>query len=109
VKRKSVWAKSGSTPDWLDVEAALRAIADLYSVTSMVTILPEGTGATGGMKIAISSTWETIDPCPGDATVITARLSQCYSGDALPAFVLGGIIQHEYELEIAMKHQNNAR
>jgi len=106
-KSKS-WKNGGITPDWLDVEAALRVIAELYSVTTMVTILPDGIGSSGGLKIAITSHWDIPGNGNTEGTVITARHSQCYSPESLPAFVLGGIVQHDYEMSISYPHQNNA-
>jgi hypothetical protein len=95
------WAKSGSVPDWIDVEAALRAVADIHLATTMVTILPVGTGATGGLRIAISSSWERLDGSLEPECVITERLVADHSNDSLPSIVMGGVYQHDYDIGIA--------
>jgi len=83
----------------MDVEMALRAVAELYSGTTMVTILPEGNGSSGGMKVAITTSWTVLPGSLLPDTVVTARLSKAYDGVSLPAFVLGGIYEHENAVE----------
>lgn len=95
---KAHWAKSGSTPDWMDVEASIRAIDGIHLGRTMVTILTEGIGSTGGLRIAISSHWDVLDGSDGLAEVITERTGHVYGNDALPAFVLGGLYAHDFAI-----------
>lgn len=88
----------GMTPDWLDVEAAIRAIDGIHSGTTMVTILADGIGATGGLKIAVSTHWEMVPGAAGISEVITERVTLERGCEALPAFVLGGLYAHDFAI-----------
>jgi len=52
--RKSQWRESGSGPSMIDVEAAMRAIGSLNEGMVSLTVLPLGTGATGGLRIVMT-------------------------------------------------------
>lgn len=101
--RHKEWAKSGSTPDWMDVEMALRVIADIYSGLTTATILPVGTGATGGLRVVISTTWDRLPGSPLPECVLTEADTKAYGYESLPAFVLAGIYRHENTIEIALQ------
>lgn len=92
------WAKSGSTPDWLDVMAAIRAIDDTHLGVTMVTILPVGTGATGGLRVAISTSWEPAPGSPEMPCVISERVCVDFRPEFLPGFVLAGLYQQDFAI-----------
>lgn len=99
--RHRPWARSGNTPDWMDVEMALRAVGDMHSGLTMVTISPCGPSPSGGMIIAVSTSWERLPGSELDPLVVTERQSKAYDPVSLPAFVLGGVYAHEDDLEKA--------
>jgi hypothetical protein len=55
---------SSNGPDWTDVEMLMRAIGALHSGRVGLTVLPRGTGATGGVTIGASI---MIDVLPGSS------------------------------------------
>ena len=100
------WAKSGSTPDWMDVMAAIRAVDGIHLGRTMVTIFPAGIGSSGGSCIVISTCW---DQLPGEQEVkviTTERTWVGHTNDALPAFVLGGIYAHDFALGEAYQQRH---
>ena len=86
----------GMTADWLDVEMAVRAIDGIHLGRTIVAILPVGTGTSGGLNIAIITTWETLPGGSAIPDVITERATRELGSDALPAFVLGGLYAHDF-------------
>jgi hypothetical protein len=102
---KKIWAESGSTPDWLDVEMALRAVDGVHSGTTMVTISPVGTGSVGGFRVVISTHWEAIPGSVGLSEVVTERAWIGHRNNELPAFVLGGIYAHDFAVGNAYKQK----
>lgn len=92
------WAAAGMKPDWMDVEAAIRAIDGVHLGRTMVTILPVGTGATGGLRIVITTHWEVLDGSTSLSEVITERVWTEHRDDELPAFLLGGIYSHDFAI-----------
>lgn len=97
--------QGGETPDWMDVLACIRALDGIHLGVTMVTILPEGTGSTGGMKIAISTSWEPAPGAPDMSCVITERLCTDHRVEGLPAFVLGGLYEHDYAIGAAYQQR----
>lgn len=100
------WATGGTTPDWLDVECALRALAELYGGVTMVSILPAGIGSTGGLHLAISSTWDRLPGTDLEDVVVTCRETRAYGCESLPAFVLGGVYEHEFAVGNAWQQRS---
>jgi hypothetical protein len=102
---RKIWAESGSTPDWLDVEMALRAVDGVHLGTTMVTISPVGTGSVGGFRVVISTHWEAIPGSVGLSEVVTERAWIGHRNNELPAFVLGGIYAHDFAVGNAYKQK----
>jgi len=100
------WVRSGSTPDWMDVLAAIRAIDELHLGTTMVTILPAGIGSTGGLRVAISTSWEPAPGSPDMPAVISERVCEDFRCEALPAFVLGGLYTQDYAIGDAYQQRS---
>ncbi len=61
---KKQWAKSTNGPDWTDVEMMLRSLSALHSGEAGLTVLPRGTGASGGLSVAASIMFHLL---PGSA------------------------------------------
>jgi len=100
------WAKSGNTPDWVDVMAAIRAIDGLHLGVTMVTILPVGTGSSGGMRVAISTSWESAPGTVEMPCVLSERVCEDFRNDALPAFILGGIYSQDFAIGEAYQQRS---
>lgn len=99
------WGDATTGPDWMDVIAAMQAVGAIHLGLTMVTILPLGTGVSGGMRIAISTHWDAL---PGSAQVeevITERSFSPEKDGDLPAFVLGGIYAHDYAISEAYRQK----
>lgn len=103
---KKQWAVAGSTPDWLDVMASVRAIDAMHSGVTMVTILPVGTGSAITMRVAISTSWEPAPGSPDMPCVITERVCIDLRGESLPAFVLGGLYAQDYAIGEAYQQRD---
>jgi len=86
--------------------AAIRAVDGMHLGVTMVTILPVGIGSTGGLRVAISTTWEPAPGSPEMPCVITERVCEDFRIEALPAFVLGGIYSHDYALGEAYQQRD---
>lgn len=93
-----IWAESGSQPDWMDVCTSMRALDAIHLGRTMVTISPEGIGATGGTRIVISTHWELVPGSTEDEAMLTERVWVGHRDEALPAFVLGGLYAHDFAM-----------
>src|SRR4029450_7058625 len=100
------WANAGSTPDWMDVLAAMQAVGAIHLGMTMVTILPLGTGNSGGMRVVITTHWDAL---PGSAQleqVETAREFVGHRDGDLAAFVLGGLYAHDFAIGEAYQQRS---
>jgi hypothetical protein len=100
------WANSGTTPDWMDVEASIRAIDGIHLGMTMVTILPAGAGSSGGLHIAITSHWEVLPGSVAISEVITERTVAEHSCEAIPAIVLTGLYAHDFAIGQAYQQRD---
>lgn len=100
------WASSGSTPDWMDVQIAIRAIDAIHLGMTMVTILPAGAGSTGGLHVAITTHWEVLPGSEGLSEVITERTVNEHSCEAIPAIVMGGLYAHDFAVGEAYQQRD---
>jgi hypothetical protein len=62
--KNGVWERSSSGPDWMDIRTMLIAVGTLHSATVEVTLSPDGTGSTGGLKVELAAHFERL---PGSA------------------------------------------
>jgi len=62
--RKTGWQDSSSGPDWIDVEAMMRAMGTLHSAEVSVIFSPDGAGSTGGLETVAVCTFDVL---PGSA------------------------------------------
>jgi len=97
------WAVAANQPDWMDVEAAIRAIDAMHSVTTMVTISTLGIGSTGGLRVTITSHWDKVDGKQEEDMLHSERVWIGHLDKELPGFILGGIYHHDFM--IGEKHQ----
>jgi hypothetical protein len=51
---------SSNGPDWTDVEMLMRAIGTLHSGGVGLTLLPRGTGSTGGISVGASIMFDVL-------------------------------------------------
>lgn len=94
--RKKGWEDSTNGPDWIDVEAMMRAIGSLHSAEVSVMFSPLGIGATGGLEVMTLCTFEVLPgsslpkvvmctsewPCRDHATLVSHVFATLYDLDA---------------------------
>jgi hypothetical protein len=90
--------QGGMTPDWTDIEAALRAIDGIHLGRTAVLISPDGTGATGGLHLAICTTWDVLEDGHSVKDVESASRWPCPEGCTLEGHILAGIYRHDYAI-----------
>jgi len=96
--------KSTSGPDWTDVEMMLRSLSALHSGHAGVTILPRGTGSTGGLSVACSIMFDVLPGSSLPPIVSTESLWPCNDHAELPAHVFAGL--HRLDFEISKVYKN---
>lgn len=102
---KKQWAKSGNGPDWVDIEAALRAIDGIHLGKTGVLISPRGTGATGGLHLIISTVWDVLEGSSQLAGVDSDSEWPCPEGCTLEGHILGGIYAHDFAIGAAYQQR----
>jgi hypothetical protein len=97
---KGLWAKSSSGPDWVDIEATMRAVGKLHAGVVSLTILPCGTGATGGFRI-VTTYAESIDAVqgPDDITCLETEWP-CREGCTFAGHCYAQLIALDFQLEM---------
>ena len=100
---KRSWGRAANGPDWVDLEAAMRAVGNLSGGTVMVTCSPLGIGATGGLRCAVSWTSNTESVGGDQVMAITESTWPCPEGCTLEGHLLAGIYQLDHALVKRMK------
>lgn len=95
---KKGWEKSTNGPDWMDVEAAIRAIDSVHLGQTTVTISALGIGATGGLSIEILTRWPTLPGADGVTEVSSRSSWPCTECATLAAHLLGGVYRHDFNI-----------
>ena len=87
-----------SGPDWTDVEAAMRACQESSAGAVSLTILPRGTGSTGGLRVALA--WSPKLEAVGgqEEIVLSESMWPCPQGCTLPEHVYSGIAVLDYRI-----------
>lgn len=98
--------KSTSGPDWIDIEAMMRAMSALHSGRVGVTILPDGIGSSGGLSISCSMMFDVLPGSSLPQIVSTESTWPCNGHANLPGHVYGGL--HRLDYEISKVYQNEA-
>ena len=103
--RKAQWAKSTNGPDWMDLEAAMRALGELTDGTVMVSFSPRGIGSTGGLQCAV--TWHPkVDRVDGNLEmIVTESYWPCAEGCTLEGHILAGIYILDSDLAERMRQR----
>jgi len=91
-------------PDWTDVEMMLRSLSALHSGHAGFTVLPSGTGATGGLSVACSMMFDVLPGSSLPAIVTTESGWPCADHKELAAHVFAGL--HTLDWEISKVYQN---
>lgn len=90
--------QGGGTPDWIDIEAALRAIDGIHLGKTGVLISPLGTGATGGVHLVISTVWDVLPDGHSIQNVKSESQWPCPEGCTLEGHILAGIYKHDFAI-----------
>lgn len=96
--------KSMIGPDWTDVEMMLRSLSALHSGNAGFTVLPRGTGSTGGLSVACSIMFNVLPGSSLPQTVSTESSWPCNDHATLSAHVFAGL--HRLDFEISKVYRN---
>lgn len=104
--RKAKWRVSTNGPDWMDLEAAMRAIASLSAGVVGLTILPLGIGASGGLRL-VASWAPQLASVDGDEEMVIAESSwPCPEGCTFEGHALAGLYALDAKLAIKETERN---
>jgi len=101
---KKGWEKSTTGPDWVDVEMMLRSLSGLHSGHGAVSILPFGTGSSGGLSVACTMRFDVLPGSSLPSGVITESNWPCTEHSSLAAHVFAGL--HDLDYEISKVYRN---
>lgn len=104
VTRKTGWENSTNGPDWIDVEAMMRAIGSLHSAEISLMFSPRGIGATGGLETVAVCTFDVL---PGSAlpkVVMCTSEWPCKDHATIAAHVYWML--YDLDAEIGRTYQN---
>lgn len=93
-------------PDWTDVEMMLRSLSALHSGRAGFTVLPVGTGATGGLSVACSMMFDVLPGSSLPEIVNTVSDWPCNSHATMAAHVFAGL--HALDFEISKVYSNES-
>lgn len=97
--------KSTNGPDWTDVEMMLRSLAALHSGHAGFTVLPRGTGSTGGLSVACSMMFDVLPGSSLPELVSTESSWPCSSHATLSAHVFAGLHKLDFEISKVYKQE----
>lgn len=98
--RGKQWAKSTPGPDWIDLEATMRAISKLHDGVVSLTILPLGIGATGGLRI-VTTYAESIESVQGPDDIFCVETDwPCREGCTFEGHCYAQLIGLDFQLEM---------
>jgi hypothetical protein len=98
--RKAKWAKSTSGPDWVDIEATMRAVGRMHAGVVSLTILPAGIGATGGLRIVVSFV-ESLEPVESPDDIICLETEwPCREGCTFEGHCYAQLLALDFSLEM---------
>lgn len=98
--RGKQWARSTNGPDWIDIEATLRAVGKLHAGVVSLTILPSGIGATGGLRI-VTTYCDNLESVQGpDDLHCTETEWPCPEGCTFEGHVYAQLIGLDFQLEM---------
>jgi hypothetical protein len=90
--------KPTNGPGWIDVEMMLRSLSSLHSGHAGFTVLPRGTGATGGLSVACSIMFDLLPGSSLPEIVSTESSWPCNDHADLAAHVFAGLHRLDYEI-----------
>lgn len=87
-------------PDWTDIETAMRAIGTLTPGVVSLTVLPEGTGPTGGVRVVL--TWvPSLESVTGEQDMVLSQSTwPCKEGCTFEGHVFAGLYGLDAQLEM---------
>jgi len=104
--RKKGWEESTKGPDWIDVETLMRAIGALHSGRVGLTVLPSGTGSTGGLSVAASIMLDVLPGSSLPADILVDKNWPCSSHATLAAHAFA--LLHELDFAIGKVYQQDS-
>jgi len=87
-----------SSPDWIDVEALMRAIDSLHGGKTGLLLSAEGIGGGTGLKTEL---FTVFDALPGSSQLTEVKSTSvwpCGSGCGLVDHVFQGLYKHDFEI-----------
>lgn len=102
--KKAGWEEPSTGPDWIDVEALMRAIGALHSADVAVIISPRGTGFNGGIDVAASALFQRLPGSQLPASVVVDKVWPCNTHKTLAAHAFS--LLHGLDYEISKVYEN---
>lgn len=97
-RRCQVGKFTHSGPDWIDVEALLRAIDALHGGKTGLLISAEGIGGGTGLRTEVYTVLELLPGSDQVVEVKTESVWPCGSGATLVNHIFQGLYRHDYEV-----------
>lgn len=90
--------KSTNGPDWIDVEAMMRAMSALHSGQVGVTVLPVGIGPSGGLSVSCTMTFDVLPGSQLPGSVNCVSTWPCSSHAEMAAHVFAGLHALDFQI-----------
>jgi hypothetical protein len=106
VGKKTGWEDSTKQPDWIDIESLMRAMGSLHSGQVGLTILPAGTGFSGGVSVAASIMFVVL---PGSALpecISVVKAWPCSTHKSLSAHCFSLLYELDYKISAVYKQES---
>jgi argininosuccinate lyase len=104
--RKTGWEEPTTGPDWIDVESLMRALQALHSAHVAVIVSPFGTGATGGVDVAVSALFERLSGSQLPANVAVSKAWPCSTHKTFASHAFS--LLHELDYEISKVYEQSS-
>jgi hypothetical protein len=91
--------RSNSGPGWIEVEAMMRSIQSATEGVISLTVLPQGRGLTGGLRVALAWSPSMENVNGQDDIVLSESHWPCQHGCTLPAHVFAGLCTMDLTLD----------
>jgi len=104
--RKTGWEEPTNGPDWIDVEAMMRALSALHSGHVAVIVSPRGTGSSGGVEVTASCLFDVLPGSSIPPVCQVSKLWPCSTHKTLAAHSFA--LLHDLDFAIGQVYQNEA-
>lgn len=92
-------------PDWIDVEMVMRAMSSLHTGVAGLTILPRGTGATGGLSVGASIMFDVLPGSQIPEAITVTKDWPCSAHSTLSGHCFA--LLHELDFKIGQTYEQS--